>query len=107
MDFQEAIRLTEDIIGRFERVEGRDWAVEGALMELSKQVGELSKLVMAYENYYVEAPARTATLDQIGDELADILYAVIRVARHYRIDLLQAHLNARAGEDSYLKSRGV
>ncbi len=77
------------------------------MIELSKQVGELSKLVMIQERYYVSDPRLTASTEQIGDELADILYAVIRIARYYRIDLEQAHLNARDGEDRYLRSRAV
>jgi NTP pyrophosphatase (non-canonical NTP hydrolase) len=111
MKFREAVQLAEGIIARFEKVENRDWGVEGALIELSKQVGELSKLVMVRERYYVSDhvsdPQVTASAEKIADELADILYAVIRIARHYRIDLEQAHLDAREGEDRYLRSRGV
>lgn len=107
MDFREAVRLAESIIERFEKVEGKEWGVEGAVMELAKQVGELSKLVMAYEGYYIDDPRRTGTKEGIADELADILYAVIRVARHYHIDLLQAHLDARAAEDRSLRAVGA
>lgn len=37
---------------RFEKIEGRPWGVEGATIELIKQVGELAKYVMVVENYY-------------------------------------------------------
>ena len=52
MSFKKAIKLAEDIIERFEKIERRKWGAEGSLIELQKQVGELSKLVMIYEKYY-------------------------------------------------------
>jgi hypothetical protein len=52
MTFSEAIALYRDIYHRFETIEGRPWGVEGAMMELMKQVGELAKYVMVAEQYY-------------------------------------------------------
>ena len=39
---------------------------------------------------------------EIADELADILYCIIRVADHYHVDLEHAHLQARQQELTYL-----
>ncbi len=110
--FKEAVELTEGIIERFEKIEGRPWKAEGAFIELTKQVGELGRLLMVSEQYYF--PDRDqldhqyeSTKEKIGDELADIFYAIIRIARHYDIDLLEAHVNARRIEDEFLKSKGV
>lgn len=112
MTFEEAINIAKAIIKRFEKIEGKPWKAEGGLIELTKQVGELAKHVMGYEGYYF--PDRTkndkkydSTKEKIGDELADILYSVIRIADYYDIDLEQAHIKARQSEDTLLKSKGV
>lgn len=64
-----------------------------------KQVGELAKHVMVAENYYFIGreylPGYETSEDMIGDELADILSMVIRIADHYEIGLVEAHLKAR------------
>jgi NTP pyrophosphatase (non-canonical NTP hydrolase) len=81
------------------------------MMEMMKQVGELAKYVMSAEHYYVaqrdQMPEYRADLDTIGDELADVLFMLIRVADYYGIDLLEAHVQARRGEDEWLQAQGV
>jgi NTP pyrophosphatase (non-canonical NTP hydrolase) len=111
LTFQEAIELYRSIYQRFEKIEGRPWGVEGALIELSKQVGELAKYVMVAEKYYypdrANKPEYHTTRDGIGDELADIFAAVIRIADYYDIDFVDAHINARQEEDEWLTQKGV
>lgn len=112
MTFKESIKLAEDIIARFEKIEGRKWGAEGSLIELQKQVGDLSKLIMVHEKYYFSDRSRLdnqyeADKEKIADELADIFYAIIRLAKHYDIDLEKAHINARQDEDLFLKSKEV
>ena len=112
MSFRDAIKLAEGIIERFEKIEGRKWGAEGSLIELQKQVGELSRLIMVHEKYYFSDRDKIdrqyeADKEKIADELADILYAVIRLAMHYGIDLQKAHIDARKAEEDFLKSRGV
>lgn len=111
LTFRAAIEMTQAIFRRFEKVEQRPWGVEGSMIELSKQVGDLARAVMMAERYYLadraDRPEYHADLDRIGDELADILYAVMRIAEHYGIDLVDAHVKARQSEDAYLKRLGV
>ena len=111
MTFQEAIDLFRNISHRFEKIEGRPWGVEGAMMELMKQVGELAKYVMVAERYYYadrqQKPQYAVSKEKIGDELADILAQVIRVADYYQIDLVEAHLKARQEEAEMLDRRGA
>ena len=112
MTFKESILLANKIIERFEKIEGKPWGVEGALIELSKQVGELSKLIMVQEKYYFENRAEldnqyVVNKEKIGDELADIFYVIIRIAKHYGIDLEQAHVAARKEEDEFLKTKNI
>jgi NTP pyrophosphatase (non-canonical NTP hydrolase) len=108
MTFHEAIQLYRDIYKRFEKVEGKPWGINGATIELSKQVGDLAKLIMIKENYYATCVKKPDNLNvKIGDELADILGQIIRIADFYNIDLESAHKQARMSEDECLKSMGV
>ena len=50
--FEEAINEIRKSINRFQKIEGKPWGVEGAVIELVKQVGQLSALVMNREGYY-------------------------------------------------------
>jgi NTP pyrophosphatase (non-canonical NTP hydrolase) len=49
----------------------------------------------------------TSTKEHIADEVADILYATVRIADYYAIDILAASKQARIEEDDFLKSKGV
>ncbi len=95
--FQEVIEKSLEVIKEFKKVEKRNWGIEGAMMELSKQVGELSKNVMAFEGYYMAArdslPEYQTSKDKIADELSDILFIIIRIAQHYGIELEKEHMN--------------
>lgn len=94
--FQEMIEKSLEVIDEFTKVEKKKWGVEGAMMELSKQVGELAKNVMMFEGYYMAgrdtlSEYRTSK-DKIVDELSDILFMVIWISKHYGIDLEKEHL---------------
>ena len=76
------------------------------MIELSKQVGDLAKLVLVGEGYYF--PDRyESSAELIGDELADIFAAVIRIADYYEIDLVDAHAKARQAEEDSLRGLGA
>lgn len=112
MTFNKLVELTRKIIKRFEKIEGKPWGIEGSMIELSKQVGDLSRLVMPQEGYYPkdrgdDDSQYTATKEKIADELSDILFMVIRIADYYEINLEKAHKNALGDADEYLKSKGV
>ncbi len=111
MTFREAIGLARAIYRRFEKVERRPWGVEGAMIELVKQVGELAKYVMVAEKYYLaqrdQMPQYQVDPQKVGDELADILYAVFRIADYYGIDLVAAHIQARKSEAAWLTQLGA
>lgn len=110
--FNDAINETRKSIKRFQKIEGKPWGVEGAVIELSKQVGELSALVMNKEGYYYtgrdqENSKYHSTKENIADELADIMFAVVRIADHYSIDLVATNAATRRDEDKFLKKQGV
>ncbi len=96
--FQEVISASHVLIDAFEKVEKRPWGAEGATLELMKQVGELSKMILAAEGYYMAGRDTVkefnATKSKIGDELSDIFLMLVRIARHYDIDLEESHFSA-------------
>lgn len=108
MTFKEAIDLYKEVYKRFEKVEYKQWGINGAMIELSKQVGDLSKWVMIKEQYYAMGGSMPDNINEhIGDELVDIFGQIIRIADYYNIDLEEAHLKARKGENECLKGMGV
>lgn len=106
--FQEVINLSREVIRRFDEIEQRPWTIEVTTIELMKQVGDLTKRLLMYENYYLPHraahPNYISSIDSIANELADILHSVIRVAEHYHIDLEAAHFKARYDEMGYIDS---
>lgn len=110
--FEDAINDIRKSVGRFQKIEGKPWGVEGAVIELAKQVGDLSALVMNQEGYYFADRDKlsnkyASSKDNIADELADIMFAVVRIADHYGIDLVSTNQKTREMEDEFLKSKGV
>ncbi len=76
------------------------------MIELSKQMGDLANLVMVQERYYFPDRYESGR-DLIGNELADIFAAVIRIADYYGVDLVEAHARARDAEEASLSELGV
>lgn len=105
--FVEMQEMYEQIVRRFSKIELQEWKAEGAMIELSKQVGELAKQVMIKEKYYALTDEVPDVDERLGNEMADVIAQVMRLAMHYNIDLEKAFVEAREDEDNYLKSRGV
>ena len=105
--FKEMENVYKEIGKRFNKIELQEWKAEGALIELSKQVGELAKQVMIKERYYALEGDVPDVDERLGNEMADVIAQVMRLADYYRIDLEKAFIEAREDEDRYLKSRGV
>ena len=105
--FQEMEKMYEEVVKRFNKIELRAWNAEGGMIELSKQVGELAKQVMIKERYYALEGEVPDVDERLGNEMADVVAQVMRLADFYKIDLEKAFIEAREDEDRYLKSRGV
>lgn len=60
--FQELIAITRRAIQAFTQVEQRSWTIEATMIELMKQVGDLSKHVMVMEKYYLPERATKQSL---------------------------------------------
>lgn len=107
MSFAEMEEMYRDVVKRFRKIELQEWNAEGAMIELSKQVGELAKQVMIKERYYALEGEAGDVDERLGNEMADVIAQVMRLADFYKIDLEEAFVRARTGEDKYLISRGV
>lgn len=105
--FAEMQEMYRGVVTRFNKIELQEWKAEGAMIELSKQVGELAKQVMIKEKYYALEGNVPDVDERLGNEMADVIAQVMRLADYYKIDLERAFMEARADEDRYLKSRGV
>ena len=97
LTFKEVVLKTNEVIEAFQKIKQREWNIEGNMIELSKQVGQLAKNVMIAENYYPtkridNSDYEEASKDEIGNELSDIFFMIIRIANHYGIDLEKAHV---------------
>lgn len=105
--FVEMQEMYKGVVKRFNKIELQDWKAEGAMIELSKQVGELAKQVMIKEKYYALTEEVTDVDERLGNEMADVIAQVMRLADYYNIDLEKAFIQAREDEERYLQSRGV
>src|SRR5262245_16042644 len=103
--FDDLVEMTRKVITAFDRVGRRPWTIETTTIELMKQVGDLARRIMTQERYYLPDRDRRAdyrtSADDIGDELADMLYCLTRIAEHDQIDLEAAHIRARRAEMRY------
>lgn len=107
LTFKEMQEMYKEIVKRFNKIELQDWKAEGAMIELSKQVGELAKQVMIKEKYYALTGEVEDVDERLGNEMADVIAQVMRLADYYNIDLEKAFIEARKDEENYLISRGV
>ena len=107
MEFKKMQEMYLDVVHRFNKIELNEWKSQGAMIELTKQVGELAKQVMLKEKYYAFTDDEGEIDERLGNEMADVIAQVIRMADYYDIDLEAAFIKAREDEDNYLKSRGV
>lgn len=105
--FTEMQNSYKEIVNRFNKIELQEWKAEGAMIELAKQVGELAKQVMIKERYYALEGEDPDVYERLGNEMADVIAQIMRLADYYKIDLEKAFTEAREDEDRYLKSRGV
>lgn len=105
--FAEMEDMYKEVVKRFSKIELQEWKAEGAMIELTKQVGELAKQVMIKERYYALEGEVLDVDERLGNEMSDVVAQIMRLADYYKIDLERAFIEAREDENRYLKSRGV
>jgi len=104
-NLEELKQRNKKIVQRFEKLEPKRWSIEGATMELATEVGDLTELVLRKE--YFKQNIYDDIDYQIQDELADILFVLLRIADYYGIDLDKAYLEMERLISDRLRSRGV
>jgi hypothetical protein len=112
LPFSEIVQQTLIIFSRFKKIEAKPWKVDGAMIELTKQVGQLSALIMMQEGYYPknrdkDDPKYQTSKEKIGDELSDIISMTIRLADEYGINLEHSYLQSLKNADIYLQQKGI
>ena len=75
MTFAEMEEMYKKVVRRFNKIELQEWNAEGAMIELSKQVGELAKQVMIKEKYYALENDVSDVDERLGNEMADVIAA--------------------------------
>jgi len=105
MSLEELKPKTKKLVERFKDIEPRRWSVEGSIMELMTEIGDLTELVLRKE-YYKENVYDDVDF-QIRDELADIIFVVIRLADHYGVNLDQAYSEMLESVSNRLSNKGV
>lgn len=78
--FKEMEKMYAEVVKRFNKIELQAWNAEGEVADVD---------------------------ERLGNEMADVIAQVMRLADFYQIDLEGAFIEAREDEDRYLKSRGV
>ncbi|MDH4358764.1 MAG: MazG-like family protein [Candidatus Berkelbacteria bacterium] len=105
MSLEEIKKRSRSLFERFEKIEPRRWTVEGSVMELATEVGDLTEVVLRKEYYKQNI---YEDLDyQIRDEVADVLFVLMRIADYYGINLDEAYEEMEKLVSDRLKSRGV
>ena len=84
MNFSEFVKITRELIKLFEKIEPRSWSVEAMATELAGEVGTLCDSIMIRENFRSQELNRKIDIE---DDIADILFMLIRIADYYEIDI--------------------
>jgi NTP pyrophosphatase (non-canonical NTP hydrolase) len=90
MELSEIVARTREITSLFDELVG-EWDVSVMVTELTGEVGTLADSIMIQEGH---RPARNKEdVIDLEDDIADILFMLIRIADHYDIDLEGAYQN--------------
>ncbi len=105
MSLEEIKKRSQYLFQRFEKIEPKRWTIEGSVMELATEVGDLTEIVLRKEYYKQNI---YEDLDyQIRDEISDVLFVLMRIADYYNINLDDAYKEMEKLVDERLKSRGA
>jgi hypothetical protein len=101
---KELENISKKVIRVYQEIENRPWNSEVCTIELTRQLGDLAKLIMILENYYTKKEDPEIIKEKIGYELGDLIFLIIKLADHYKIDLEDYFLRGRR---EALKSKNV
>ena len=75
--FAEMVDMYKEVVKRFNKIELQEWKAESAMIELTKQVGELAKQVMIKERYYALKGEVLDVDERLGNEMADVVAQIM------------------------------
>jgi NTP pyrophosphatase (non-canonical NTP hydrolase) len=87
MDFKKLIDETLKVRDRFGNKLGR----KNRFIDLVEEVGELANAMLLYDKVKPDK-YKKGTKDEIADAFVDIMYNVILLADHYKVDLDEEYL---------------
>lgn len=87
MEVSEMVRITRDVIHRFDEAVG-EWDISVMVTELVGEVGTLADSIMIKEGH---RPSRNEESIDLEDDIADVMFMLIRIADKYEIDIEQAY----------------
>ncbi|MFX1589663.1 MAG: nucleotide pyrophosphohydrolase [Promethearchaeota archaeon] len=96
-----SFRDVQNIIDDWIRKHGGYWPPLAMLAAIIEEIGELAKEINHLEGYKPKKYKNSEI--NIGEELADVLYALICIANYYKIDLdqeLDSVINKYSSRDS-------
>lgn len=102
MQVSEMVTATRQLIMLFQKVEPRPWGIEAMMTELAGEVGTLADSVMIKEGYRQLRDGDTLDLE---DDLADVLFMLIRIADHYHINLETTYMQMIQSTQAKLEKR--
>ncbi len=85
---KEIQRETEKIIKEFQKIEKRPWTPEVIMLDLMEEVGELANAILVKEEY----KSVKREISGLRDSIADVLYALVRLANFYKINIKDEYM---------------
>jgi NTP pyrophosphatase (non-canonical NTP hydrolase) len=92
-----------ELMSKIAEVEPSRWTDEGSVLELTRQVGDLSELTLKKKFYELRGSGENLDTE-IADELVDILLIIFYLADQYKLDLDQSLEKALENLDRKLKN---
>jgi len=83
MDFQDLITRTLELNAKFKT----EFSDHGRALSLVSEVGELADAIVEFDDGKAKGNRNPKGKEEIADALADILYNLIVLAKHYEVDL--------------------
>lgn len=98
--FDDLITKTVEINSRFKT----EFDNHGRVLSLVSEVGELADAVLEYDGGKEKGTRSTKGKDEIADALADLLYNLVLVARHYDVNLSKEYERVLRNVEERLKT---
>ena len=84
MTQENTLEEIQDKVDRWIMNHGGYWSPLSMLSAIVEEVGEVSREINHLEGF---KPKKEKTRSNLGEELADLLFSIICLANHYKIDL--------------------